>query len=450
VAINGSPPRALPSYLPNGGAWWSPAFADALEHVEALVWPESIQVYGKMRHDPSLAQIIGAITLPIRQAPWFVDPSGCEDRVVELVADDLGLQILGRDENPGPARRRAVIWKKHMRLALQSLVFGHMPFAERYEIRDGQARLVELSERMPSTITEIRTTEQGDLEGIVQFGSQDAIPANHLTWYCHEREGAMWQGRSILRPAYAAWLLKHEAWRVHAISIGRFGMGVPQVTAPQGATPQQIAQAEQLATQARAGDQSGAGLPYGFNFELKGLTGTVPDPVRWIEYLDSQMADMVLAQGLKLGSREVGSRSLGETFINLFLLSLRDLADEVAETATSLSVRMTDYNFGEQEPAPKIVCGDVGSRPEVTAEALASLLQSGALQPDAEMEAWIRERWTLPKREPRTFTAPMDLEKQKMAIAEKAAEQRAQPAPTPPAAAPAPATPSGGSDAVAR
>jgi len=59
-------------------------------------------------------------------------------------------------------------------------------------------------------------------------------------------------------------------------------------------------------------------------------------------------------------------------------------------------VQLVDWNWGEDAPAPRIVAGDVGSRPEITAEAIARLMGAGAIGPDPELEAWTRERWRLP------------------------------------------------------
>src|SRR5690349_9802624 len=242
---------------------YSTAYLDMLEYVPELTWPESVRTYARMRNDPQLSGVLASYFEPLKHVDWFVDPAGCREEVVKLVSEDFGLPILGQEDKPGPARRRGLIWDEHLRMALQYLSFGHMPFAERYEYRDGKYRLAELSERLPSTITALDVDNQGHLLGLWQFGSQDMIPAQHLTYYVHEREGAAWQGRSMLRPAYGAWLLKYEMWRVHGTSIRRFGMGIPTVEAPVGALPNQVTQAQQLASAMRAGDQSGVGLPAG-------------------------------------------------------------------------------------------------------------------------------------------------------------------------------------------
>jgi hypothetical protein len=394
----------------NYGQW----YGDLLEQIPALTWPLSAQTYALMRHDPQLTAVLAAYTLPIRRAAWAVDPAGCRDEVVQLVADDLGLPILGADTEPGPARRRGVRWADHLRVALQSLTFGFMPFERRYQIVNGQARLINLGERMPHTIGAIQLNPNETVQSITQnLAAVKPIPANRLAWYVHEREGANWTGRSILRASYGAWLLKHETWRVHATSIRRFGMGVPSVTAPPGGTPAQVADANRLASAMRVGDRAGAGLPDGFKLAITGMTGSVPDALGFIHYLDQQMSRSALAGLMDLGDTSNGSRALGDSFLNLFLLSLQAVAEEIAETATSgqegmpgIVTNLVDLNWGEDEPAPKVVVQEVGSRQEVTAEALDMLLKSGAISPDPHLEAFVRDAYKLPERAPEPAKQP--------------------------------------------
>jgi hypothetical protein len=375
------------------------SYVDVSEAVADLEWPLSVTTYSRMRRDPKLTAVLGAVTLPIRRASWAIDPAGCRDEVAQLVADDLGLPILGSEDEPGAARRRGVIWAQHLRMALGCLTWGHMPFEQRYEVDGSRAHLVALSERLPSTIRQIVIGKGGELAGIKQDITGDTlIPENRLVWYVHDREGAAWQGQSLLRPAFGAWLLKHEMWRVHATSIRRFGMGVPGVTAPAGATPGQVAEAQRLASAARVGETGGIGLPAGFEFKITGLTGTVPDALAYIRYLDQQMSEMALAGFLDLANTTNGSRAMSESFVDLFMLSIQAIAEDMATTATALAVQMTDYNFGEDEAAPKVCVADVGTRHEVTAESLGLLLGSGALSRDPELEAFVREEWNLPER----------------------------------------------------
>lgn len=396
-------PRTVAGYTSDAGLYGA-YMIDALEVVPALGWPESVRTYHAMRFDPRLTAALQAYMLPLRQGVWSVDPAGCRDEVAQQVADDLGLPVLGADAKPGPARRRGVKFSTYLRLALLSLVYGHMPFAIGGEIRSTRGgplrwRLTQLSERMPSTITEIQTNKAGDLTGILQFGEDKPIKVDELVWNAHEREGANWHGRSMLRPAYGPWLLKHEMWRVLATSSRRFGAGTPVVEAPPGATNAQITEAAQLAQAIRVGDQGGAGLPNGFTAKLMGVVGGVPDTLGFVRYLDQQMTEMVLASVLNLDASPNGSRALGETLIGLLQLSWRAVAEEIEDPLTDLSIRMVDWNWGEDEPAPRII-GAGFDKPEVTVDALVALLSAGAVKPDPVLESWIRTRYDMPEAEP--------------------------------------------------
>jgi hypothetical protein len=259
---------------------------------------------------------------------------------------------------------------------------------------------------MPWTIAQMKVDEHGILQQIVQTTQTDPIPGSRLVWYVNEQEGSNWAGISMLRAAFGLWLLKHEVMRVHATSIRRFGMGVPTVTAPAGATAAQVKQAQQLASAIRGADQSGIGLPQGFQLALQGITGSVPDALGFLKYTDVAMAKMVLAGLIELGQTDNGSRALGETFMDLFQLSLQSVADQVATTATSgyegmpgIVTDLVDQNWGEDEPAPRIVCTDVGENYEISANAIQSLVVSGAMTPDPALDAWVRKTWRLPPRE---------------------------------------------------
>lgn len=361
-----------------------------------------------MRNDPQIKAVLNAYFLPILRATWAVDPAGCRDEVVQAVADTFGLPVNGTDAGLTPGRRRGIIWGRHLRQALNYQVFGHMPFELRYapnpKISD-RMDLVNLGQRMPWTIAQMHIDDHGLLDYIEQTTQRQQIPANRLLWYVRELEGSNWAGQSMLRPAFGAWLLKHETWRVHATSIRRFGMGVPTVTAPQGASQTMVQQAQQLASSMRTGDSAGMGLPAGFTATIQGMTGSVPDALGFIKYLDQAMAKMALAGLIELGQTETGSRALGDTFLDLFLLSLQAVADDIAETVTSGQDGMpgavqdfVDQNWGEDEPVPRIVCTDVGEDYSVTADAVQSLVMSGAVTPDENLDKALRERWRLPAR----------------------------------------------------
>lgn len=370
---------------------------DLLENVPALTFPLSVQTYARMRTDPQISAVLKAYTYPLRMASYVVSPEGCRDEVVQFVADQWGLPIQGDVESARPARRRGVRWNEHLRLGLLMLPFGFSPFAKWYDIGGSplRARLGGLEERLPQTISSIQLNDDGTLKEIVQYGTEDPIPVKDLLWYCHEREGSAYHGRSLIREAYGPWLLKHEMWRVLAQSSRRFGMGVPTVTAPPGSPPADVTAAANIAAGFRAGDQSGIGLPDGFRFDLAGLSGSVPDTLGFINYLDAQIATSVLAEILNLDTAPTGNRALGDVVIGLLQMSWKATADEITGPATDLNVEIVDNNWGEDEPVPQIVCTDI-NRAELTSEAVAALVQAGALTADIGLENDVRQRFSLP------------------------------------------------------
>ena len=409
------------------GAQYDTLAMDLLESIPALTFPLSVQTYARMRTDPQISAVLKGYTYPLRAATYAINPNGCRDEVVEFVADAWGLPIAGSNDEPGPARRRGVQWAEHIRIALLMLPFGFSPFAKWYDVGGTplRARLAGLGERLPQTISDIEINDDGTLKGIHQYGSPDLIPVKNLLWYCHEREGSAWQGRSLIREAYGPWLLKHEMWRVLGQSSRRFGMGIPTVTAPPGSPPADVTAAADIAAGYRAGDQSGIGLPDGFRFDLTGLSGSVPDTMGFINYLDAQIATSVLAEIFNLDTANSGNRALGDTVIGLLQMSWQATAKEITGPATALNVEMVDINFGEDEPVPAVMCTDI-NRPEITSEAIAALTAAGALTPDITLENDVRQRYNLP---------PITEAKR------KAAQPAPAVSPTPAPADPAPADP---------
>jgi hypothetical protein len=399
---------------PTGGAPWAVEIDHLLEEIPELTdRRQAVRAYTRVRRDPQITAILSAIELLIQNATWAIDDAGASEQMTRQAADDLGLPIIGEDK-PKAARVRGVMWEEHLRAACLTLPYGHMGFEPEAAIMDGRARLVALHERMPATIEKIDHDRQGRLVSVTQesLGSQrqNPIPADRLVWYTHKREGAAWRGQSILRPAYGPWLIKHEMLRVHATGIRRFSAGVPVVEAPPGATPQQIEEARRLASRARVGENSGAGLPAGFVMRIVGLTGSTPDPMPFIEYLDRQMSRMVLAQFLDYGTQTVsGNRALAGSTIDFFTMAVGAVANALAVQATrQITVPMTNWNEGEGAPAPAISVTDVGTAHEVTAEAITSLVQAGVLTMDDATEDYVRQAWRLPRRtSPRPAPAPV-------------------------------------------
>ncbi|GAB7039712.1 MULTISPECIES: phage portal protein family protein [Catenuloplanes] len=416
MTIPAAPVSEIGYANPHAGDWWT--VLDE-EPTPELRWPRSVEVYDAMRsQDAQVASVLRAVTLPVRRTPWRIDPAGARDEVVQLVADDLGLPIVGADgTRPPPARvRDRFSWPEHLRQALLMLPFGHAFFEQVYRITDDgrRARLRKLAPRMPRTIERIDVDHDGGLISITQFSAkagqlQRPIPVSQLVAYVHDREGGNWFGRSLLRPAYKHWLIKDRLLRVDAQTIERNGMGIPVYEGADGESD--LSAGLKMAKAWRAGDSSGAATPHGAKLRLAGVEGSLPNAQPSIRYHDEQIARAVLAHFLNLGT-QTGSWALGTTFADFFTLSLQTLAQQVADVATSHIVEdLVDVNFGEDEPAPRVTFDEIGSRQAATAQALKMLFDAGAIFPDRTLEETLRQQYGLPPKD-RPAPAPITSEDQ--------------------------------------
>ncbi|GAA2516727.1 phage portal protein family protein [Winogradskya humida] len=388
-----------------GPGWWT-QLDD--EPTPELQWPRSVAVFDAMRsQDSQVASVLRAVTLPVRRTPWRIDPAGAREDVVRLVAEDLGLPVVG-DSLPvtPPLRTRdRFSWADHLRQALLMLPFGHMYFEQVYRLdTDSRARLRKLAPRMPRTIERVDVADDGGLIGILQHSHkiglpQQIIPVTRLVAYVHDKEGGNWVGRSLLRPAYKHWLIKDRLLRVDAQTIERNGLGVPVY---EGAEDEEdLSKGLDMARRWRSGEQAGAATPYGAKIRLAGVEGTLPQALPSIRYHDEQIGRAVLAHFLNLGS-QTGSWALGTTFADFFTLSLQTLAQQIADVATQHIVEdIVDVNYGETEPAPRVVFDEIGSRQAATAAAIKVLVDAGIIRPDRTLEETLRQQYGLPSKDQR-------------------------------------------------
>ena len=429
-------------------AGWSGYFAETPEENPDLVWPQSINVYDRMRReDPQVRSVLSAVMLPIQQIEWTLDDSGVRPEVAALVSADLGIPLKGKPF-VAPARTKGRFsWVEHVRLALLELVFGHSVFEQVYEIDAfGLTHLKKLAYRPPRTISKFEIERDGGLSAIHQWGFGNTaisggsgvvrIPVDRVTIYVHEREGSNWIGVSLLRAAYKMWLLKDRTLRVQALAAERQGLGLSIYTSappPDEASYDdhlkwldlEIERGLGIAKGARAGETAGAALPHGATLEFKGVAGKLPDLDKQIRYYDEQIGRVALTHFLNLGGDDsTGSYALGDTFANFFTASLNAIAQQLTATAQQHVVEdLVDANWGPNEPAPRLVAARIGAEHPATAEAIRALLESGAIKWDPALEAHLRSLYGLPVAD---LTQSDDVAAAKRAAAARAAAEVAQ------------------------
>lgn len=386
------------------------------EETAELQFPNSIIVYDRMRKtDAQIRGLLRGISLPVRAARWHLETDGVDARVVKFVEDELGLTPTNQ------ARRRrlgeGLNWREFLSHALLMLPYGFMPFEQVYRIGPPNpglegigppqlAHLRKLAPRMPRTVTGFKVARDGGLEGITQHVPREqgdayaalgyeevTIPTDRLVMFVNEREGADWAGTSILRSDYKHWLIKDGLIRLGPMAVERNGMGLAVVNYPANGDK---ATALAAARAARGGEDAGIALPDGYTFSLVGVTGSVRDELPLLNYHDQQMGHGALAMFMDLG-HDRGARSLGETFLDFFLMAENALIADVGEIVTEYVVRdLVRLNFGEDEPYPPIGADPVEPGEPATAASLKTLVEAGLLTPDNEIEVEIRRARRLP------------------------------------------------------
>ncbi len=418
---------------------WGALADDSHETNPALLWPKSIDVFDRMRNeDAQVGSVLRAVTFPIRRTTWMIDPAGARPTVVNLIADSFGLPVKGKPTKAPLRTRDRFDFDEHLRLALLELVFGHSVFEQVYRQRpDGLFGLRKLAWRPPRTISKWDVAADGGLLAVEQFDAGGStyrgvrIPVEKLVVYVNEREGANWIGRSLLRTAYKNWLLKDRTLRAQAVGVERNSLGIPVYKGAPASENLSAAEAQawvdaqredglKLAKSVRAGQDAGASIPAEAEFSLVGVTGNRTDTDKPIRYHDEQIARAVLAHFLNLGS-ETGSWALGSTFAEFFVGSLNAVALHIANTAQAHVVEdLVDVNFGPTEPAPRLVPATIGEEQPATAEAIKSLIDCGAIEPDDELEAYVRQRYKLPVKDEATARPAVIDKEEARSIADRA------------------------------
>jgi hypothetical protein len=389
---------------------------DTWEETAELVWPNSVVVYDRMRRtDGHIGSILRAITLPLKRTRWKVVGDEVDPVVRDFVEEELGL---APDEHGRRRRRReGVNFVEVLHHALLMLPLGFSPLEQVFEVGPPPPALAEalasrrlrqvahlrkLAWRPPRTITRIDVAPDGGLKALWQqvplpngMYEERELTVDRLVVFVNEKEGSDWTGTSILRASYKDWLIKDGLIRLGPMAVERGGMGLPVVKYPDGADEQK---ALSIAKNARAGEEAGIAMPIDWDFKLEGISGQVKDELPLLKYHDQEMSRNALAMFLDLG-HDRGARSLGETFVDFFLMSEMAVAEYVGEIFTEHVARdLVEINFGAQEPYPQVVADEISEDAALTAEAIKALVEAGVLTPDDNLETEIRRRHRLPAR----------------------------------------------------
>lgn len=383
----------------------SPAWSPRVGRSHAVSWATQQVEFAEMRTTAKVAQVENAIRKPIEQAAWSVEPNGAPAEVVELVSTDLRLPVKGED---GQVARRTgrVSWDEHLKMALEAVFTGVAFFEQVYEMgADGRFHLRKLAPRPNISIRKIHVADDGGLVGITQRGvkgGKDAfIPVDRLVAYRHGRRDDTWQGSSVFAPARNNWLELMKMEKLNSLVMQRNGMGIPKYKASdltdRSQVQEELNRGQELAESYAAGEVTAYSLPPGADMPVEGVSGTLPDIEKAMQYHASQIAIACNATHLNLTGAG-GSYALANVQLGEFIQGLQSMAEWIADIASQHIVEdLVSVAFpGYDGPVPLITSTRIQVQKDLTPGDVSQLAAQGVLTKEPNLEQWVRSTFRIP------------------------------------------------------
>jgi len=394
----------------SGGQWNFAGWAHE-DYFQKMRGHERADIFDQMRRsDPQIAMCLAAIKNIIKSAVYTIEPYKVKgaDIVETWATEDAALieHILfeGMEHS----------WSDFIDEALNVVDFGHSVF----EILDkpnlnhpkfGSFNGIKaLSYRSPRSIYRWNLNGfTGELLSITQYAFGDLqrlvdIPEPFLLIFNIAKEGANFEGISLLRPCYGPWFRKNTYMKLNAVGIEKHAVPTPVATIPNWKPgSQEYTHLEQVLSNYCAHQSNYVIIPDGMKIDFNSNTYDPQKVEVSIDNEDKRIAKAFLVGFLELGvSSASGSWALSTDQSDFFLSSLVHIANRIpAEINKKLIPRMIKLNKGEREGYPKLCVSNIADKAgKELADLLSVLAGSKILTPDDPLEDNIRKRYNLPEK----------------------------------------------------
>lgn len=373
IQENGAPRPDTGLYGATGTPIVSGFVTDLQEYNPTLRGRNAFATYEKMRRsDADVAALLQAMKLPIRSADVDVIPGVKENEpdfalakeIAEFVKENL---FTGMEYSNSLGMKFTQSFESVMENALLCLDFGCSGHEDLWTIDGGKVRLRKIAPRLPITFYRFLVDDDGEsLKAIQQWGYRGAqfvtatVPADKFTLFTLNQEGGNFYGISALRTAYQAWWTKNALYRITSIAAERNAMGIPVITAGLNPAKEDMDLAKNWVSNLAVNENSGLTLPNGWLLEIMGIKGRIYDPLPYIQHMSEQIVRSGLAMFMALGTTQSGSRSLGNTMVDFFQMSLQATATKICGTMNEGTIRrLVDFNYqrgaGKNIPYPRLI-----------------------------------------------------------------------------------------------
>lgn len=263
--------------------------------------------------------------------------------------------------------------------------------------------------------------ENGGIQGMVQQvynGGTFTIPIEKSLLFRTTTAKGNPEGRPLIRNAYRPYYFKKRIEEIEAIGIERDLAGLPVAWLHPNyfsntASPDEIAllaTVNNIVTNIKRNESEGLVMPLQYDdkgnkmidLELMSTGGARQfDTDKIITRYNQQIAMSVLADFMMLGHDAVGSRSLGESKIELWMMAVEAVAKAIAEVVNQHAIpRLLKLNGMKTENLPELVFGTVENIDlTVLSTYIKTLADAGVLVSDGPLEDYVREIGNLPPRD---------------------------------------------------
>lgn len=365
--------------------------------------------YEEMRRsDPEIASGVSRLTWPLVAAKSGFEPFDDSDEA-KADAEFCDKWIFGTGRTDPFVMRKT----DFMRHVLLMVADGCSLLEKVWGVdEEGHQVYAKLNSVALKTVKEFQfdTNGSGRFTGIWQQGYtadrgfvSQFIPAEQWAVFTFCREGDNMWGWPITRAAYMPWFLKKKLLRVDAQRHERFGLGVPVIKIPKG-TPedsQQRRDAESVAGNIRSHEYQFVVLENDYEFDIKQPTGAGTDIIGSVKYLDSQIAQVLIAEWMHLGASESGSRAVSGDKIQFMFSVLQGVANLIEDVINGQLVEplmWRRYGPAKLRPRPVFKFQDLNKLAgPALAEVTAKLVQAKVLTGSPDIEERMREELQLPE-----------------------------------------------------
>lgn len=350
--------------------------------------------YDMKRADGTVRGALRLVKTPVMAARWFVEPassSSIDKSIAEFVEDNLFNKL-------------NMPFERILEDALLMCEYGYMPLEKVYtQDSDGRIILKKLAPRHPLDIQEWLFDKEGGPDGVIMNPTESngfnqvSIPISKLVVFTLEQEAGDIRGISLLRSAYKHYFYKDTLYKIDAIQKERHGIGVPIIKLPLGYTETDKRLAEDLGRNLRTNERAHITIPANWEVTFAKLEGQPVDCLNSIEHHDARIMTNILAPFYD-------DPNAKEDSMTMFYKATRYIASTVAGTFNRYVIKqLVDFNY-DRGKYPILRARRIGENEDLRTWSFAfrNLVGTGAIIPDAPLEAFLRQELDLPPADPAT------------------------------------------------